>query len=55
MLVFRGNMLTKDGKQKAEIYKEAFVTDAGDLGVTAANGILANGGDAIIDQIRNAG
>lgn len=55
MLVFRGNMLTKDGKQKAEIYKEAFVTDARDLGVTAANEILANGGDAIIDQIRNAG
>lgn len=54
-LVFRGNMLTKDGKQKAEIYKEALVTNARDLGAEAANEILANGGDAIIDQIRNAG
>ncbi len=54
-LAFRGNMLTKDGKQKAEIYKEALVTDARNLGAEAANEILANGGDAIIDQIRNAG
>jgi hydroxymethylbilane synthase len=54
-VVFEGNMLTTDGKQKAEIKKELPLDKAAGLGIAAANEILQTDGEAIIKQIRNAG
>ena len=53
-VVFKGNVLSVDGKQKAEINKIVSVEDAAQLGVMAGNEILQKGGDKIIEQIRNA-
>lgn len=51
---FRGNVLSLDGKQKAEIEKEVPVSEAGTLGEQAAEEILQKGGASIIESIRNA-
>ncbi len=50
---FNGNILSIDGQQKAEVEKIAAVTEAAGLGKIAAASILANGGQAIADAIRN--
>src|SRR5438067_2345132 len=50
-VVFEGNMLTTDGRQKAEIKKELPLDKAAGVGITAANEILQTGGEAIIKQI----
>lgn len=52
---FEGNMLTTDGKKKAGIKKLVPVNDAAELGDLAAAELLQNGGEEIIQQIRNAG
>jgi hydroxymethylbilane synthase len=51
---FRGNILSPDGKEKAEVEISLPVAEAGDLGTKAANQLLMKGGQAIADKIRNA-
>jgi hydroxymethylbilane synthase len=50
---FRGNILSLDGKQKAEYEATVSTPEAVHLGDEAAEEILANGGKAIADSIRN--
>ena len=52
---FNGNILSPDGKQKAETKKVVALKDADGLGVLAANEILQKGGQDIIDIIRQKG
>lgn len=51
---FRGNVLSLDGKQKAEIEKIVPVSETVALGEQAADEVLQKGGAAIIESIRNA-
>jgi hydroxymethylbilane synthase len=51
---FKGNILSLDGKQKAEIEKAARTEEASNLGTKGAEEILATGGKEIADNIRNA-
>jgi hydroxymethylbilane synthase len=53
-VVFKGNVLSVDGKQKTEITQTVPVDEATPLGVIAGKEILQKGGDKIIEQIRNA-
>lgn len=50
---FRGNIFSLDGKQKAEYEAMVSTPEAVHLGDEAAEEILANGGKAIADSIRN--
>ncbi len=50
---FKGNILSLDGKAKAEVEKKVPVAEAADLGNIAANELLKNGGKEIAEQIRN--
>jgi hydroxymethylbilane synthase len=52
-LHFKGNILSLDGKEKKEIAKIVPVSDAGNIGTLAAQELLANGGQEILDSIRN--
>lgn len=52
-VVFEGNILSKDGKQKKEVKKKALINQASGLGSEAANELLANGGQEILNGIRN--
>lgn len=52
-IIFEGNILGTDGKHKVEVKQEVPVTDAGNLGEQAAEVLLSNGGQAILDGIRN--
>ncbi len=54
MIVFTGNILSLDGKEKAELNKTVSINDAIDLGTLAAKELLHNGGKEIAEQIRNA-
>ncbi len=49
---FRGNIISPDGKQKAETSRTCTVKDASNLGTTAAQELLRSGGDAIVKNIR---
>ena len=49
-VVFEGNILSKDGKQKKEIFKKAEIRDAKSIGVEAAEILLENGGREILSQ-----
>ena len=51
--VFEGNILSTDGRHKKEISKKMPVAEANDLGRIAAAELLQNGGQAILDSIRN--
>ena len=51
---FKCSILSLDGKEKAETSYSVFKNEI-DLGVTAANFILENGGRKIVEKIRNAG
>jgi hydroxymethylbilane synthase len=53
-VVLKANVLSTDGKQKAEISKTATLSATMQLGVMAGKEILQKGGDKIIEQIRNA-
>ena len=52
---FKGNMVSPDGKQKAEIAKSIVLADSSDLGFTAAKEILLKGGGVVVEQIRTKG
>jgi hydroxymethylbilane synthase len=54
-VVFRGNIVSPDGKDKLEIEKTIGLADASNLGFTAAKAILLKGGDQIVERIRNKG
>lgn len=54
-IIFRGNILSPDGKEKADIEKVVRVGDSMHAGKQFAEELLANGGRAIADKIRNAG
>ena len=51
---FRGNVLSLDGTKKAEIEKNISIYNSEGLGETAAKELLNNGGQEIIESIRNA-
>lgn len=50
---FQGNILSTDGKQKKEIQKTMPVSEAANIGTMAATELLNNGGQQILDTIRN--
>jgi hydroxymethylbilane synthase len=52
---FKGNIVSPDGKDKVEIEKAMVLSDAFNLGSTAAKEILSKGGDSIVQRIRNKG
>jgi hydroxymethylbilane synthase len=51
----RGNVVSPNGKHKAEVEKNASLADAADLGMAAAKEILLRGGQAIVERIRQKG
>lgn len=51
----RGNVVSPDGKTKAEVEKTVARADASGLGQAAAKEILRNGGSVIVDRIRKKG
>lgn len=54
-VVFKGNILSIDGKQKAEIERKTAIDKANHLGKEAAEELLNKGGQQIAEDIRNAG
>jgi hydroxymethylbilane synthase len=52
-LFFKGNILSLDGKEKMEIEKETTLSNAGELGVSAAKELLQRGADKLITAIKN--
>jgi hydroxymethylbilane synthase len=54
-VVFKGNILSVDGKEKAQVEQTKPINEAEQLGYLAASQILADGGRAIADSIRNEG
>ncbi|HMG82097.1 MAG TPA: hydroxymethylbilane synthase [Ferruginibacter sp.] len=54
-LIFKGNILSVDGKDKLAIEKRISIKDTGNLGTDAARELLNNGGQKIADSIRNGG
>lgn len=52
---FRGELCSLDGSQFLDISREVSVAQAQHLGKTAAEDIMARGGDEIVAAIRNAG
>ena len=52
-ILFEGNILTTNGKKKIEIKKETGINNAASIGATAAAELLHNGGQQILDSIRN--
>lgn len=54
MVIFRGNILSLDGKEKAETGIHQPIDQTGNLGALAAKQLLEKGGDKIIAAIRNA-
>jgi hydroxymethylbilane synthase len=52
-IVFEGNILSTDGSAKVEIKKTCNIAQRNDLGTLAAGELLANGGLAILNSIRN--
>jgi hydroxymethylbilane synthase len=53
-VVFKGNILSVDGKEKVEVNKTIPINEATGLGKTAAEYLLQNGGAQIAAGIRNA-
>jgi hydroxymethylbilane synthase len=54
-VLLSGNIVSPDGKRKAEIIKKSPVAVADSLGVLAANELLQNGGQEIVGSIRQKG
>lgn len=54
-IVFKGNILSLDGKDKIEIEQQHSLSAAENLGVLLANELLKNGADRIVASIRNLG
>ena len=53
-VTFKGNLLTPDGWLKKEVSLLATNAKAGEMGKIAAETIIANGGQEILDQLRDA-
>lgn len=53
-VVFQGNIVMPDGSKKVEINLTKSIADASDLGVEAAENILAGEGKEIVEKVRNA-
>jgi hydroxymethylbilane synthase len=53
-LIFKGNILSLDGKEKLEVEKKLVVDEAPEIGKTAAAELLAKGGNEILNAIRYA-
>lgn len=53
-IIFKGNILSIDGKEKVAIEKTLPVSEATNFGKTAAEYLLNNGGQKIAENIRNA-
>ena len=51
-VVFRGSILSVDGKEKVEVEKAADMAESLNLGKDAAAELLGNGGQKILDSIR---
>jgi hydroxymethylbilane synthase len=54
-LIFKGNILSIDGKDKLAVEKRISIKDIDGLGNKAAHELLNNGGQKIAESIRNAG
>jgi len=54
-IFFLGNILSLDGKQKAEVEMTCSMLQFEELGTKAAEQLLKNDGQAIVDKIRNGG
>lgn len=54
-IVFKGNILSLNGKQKIEVTKKTNLTNAEQIGIEAAKDIIEKGGAEIIKAIRNNG
>jgi hydroxymethylbilane synthase len=54
-ILFKGNVTSQDGRQKAEVEKSLPRSAAGALGLEAAKEILANGVQPIMEEIRKKG
>ena len=54
-LNFKGNIMIPDGKKSASIHKQIHIDQTIDAGIKMANELLQNGGQMIVDIIRNAG
>jgi hydroxymethylbilane synthase len=52
-LIFKGNILSVDGKQRVDIEKRVPINEAKNLGAVSAEEVLNNGGQAIANAIRN--
>ena len=52
-LIFKGNILSVDGKEKVTVEKKVAIHESTDLGKIAAAYLLQNGGQKIADGIRN--
>ena len=52
---FRGNIVMPDGSKKVEVSLTKSVAEAPNLGVEAAENILAGEGKEIVEKVRNAG
>ncbi len=50
---FKGNIVSKDGKRLAEVIKTTPIADYNNVGKVAAAELLANGGQQILDDIKN--
>lgn len=53
-ILFKGNMVAPDGKDKVEVEKVFHLQDADTAGTIAAKEILQHGGDRIIEKLGNA-
>jgi hydroxymethylbilane synthase len=54
-VVFKGNILSVDGKQRVDVEKKVAIADATNIGSEAAQELLSNGGQAIADTIQHEG
>jgi hydroxymethylbilane synthase len=54
-IIFSGELCSLDGTELLTIQEEASLAQAATVGISAAEKILAQGGDKIVAQIRNAG
>ena len=52
-IVFKGNILSVDGRKKIEIEKKVLRSEADNLGTIIAQRLLENGGKEILDEVRN--
>ena len=52
-IVFEGNILSTDGVKKVEVKKTVTLSEKDELGSMAAKELLSNGGQEILDEVRN--